>query len=145
MDVVGQIAESAHVAAGADCLHAVREYITVPIHEILKGQYPLCDFNLVNGEKHRAITMAGKTFGYCTKCLLVMCPNCDMQISRASVLFLTGFNIFPNLLSNSQKILLSVFVKHRSVTTYVFVGLCSLFILFFSFDFNVISCDAPRA
>jgi cytochrome c oxidase subunit 2 len=145
MDVVGQIAESAHVAAGADCLHAVREYITVPIHEILKGQYPLCDFNLVNGEKHRAITMAGKTFGYCTKCLLVMCPNCDMQISRASVLFLTGFNIFPNLLSNSQKIFLSVFVKHRSVTTYVFVGLCSLFILFFSFDFNVISCDAPRA
>jgi len=51
--------------------------------------------------------------------------------------------------SNIKKYFLSVFVKYRSVTPYIFIGLCSLFIssfiLFFSFDFSVISCDAPRA
>lgn len=46
-------------------------------------------------------------------------------------------------------LMLLYFNKYKSVISYIFIGLCCLFIssfiLFFSFDFSVISCDAPRA
>jgi len=144
---MGQIAEMSSVAGAAECLHTVRGYITVTPAEFVKGLYPLCDFNLTNGVKHSAIQMVGdRTFGFCEKCRMVMCSNCDMTASNknASILYLTSFNIFSILLSNIKK-LISVFIKYRSVTPYIFIGLCSLFIAFFSFDFSVISCDAPRA
>jgi hypothetical protein len=136
---MGQIAEAAHVVTAADCLHIVKAYVTVTPAEIVKGMYPLCDFNVVNGVKHSAIQFTGvdRSFGYCTKCLITICSNCDMN-TKASILFITSFNIFSILLSNIKK-LISVFIKYRSVTPYIFIGLCSLFIVFFSFDFSVIS------
>ncbi len=149
MDPIGMIAEQAHLAASADCLHPLRAYVTVTTQEIIKGLYPLCDFNPTNGRQHSVIG-TNLTFGFCTNCHMVMCAKCNLavsqaSVSQASVLFLTSFSIFPTLLSNIKKYFLSVFVKYRSVTPYIFIGLCSLFILFFSFDLSVISCDAPRA
>jgi hypothetical protein len=160
MDPIGLIAEAASVKAAAPCLHEVIDYITPTALELVRGQYPMCDFNPTNGVKHSILattqTIATTqttattqtittTFGFCRECSMVMCNNCNLRVAEASVLLITRFNIFQILLSNSKKLFLSVFVKHRSVTPYIFVGLCSLFILFFSFDFSVISCDAPRA
>ena len=145
MDPAGQMADAAHLAASAECLHVYREYLTVTLSEAMKGQIPNCDFNPRNGALHLAAPGAFHQFGYCAKCFAVMCANCDLTVSRASLLFLTSFSISPTLLSNIKKYFSPVFVKYKSVTPYIFIGLCSLFILFFSCDFSVISCDAPRA
>jgi hypothetical protein len=50
-----------------------------------------------------------------------------------------------NLFSLTYNQLVCYFNSHKSVTPYILIGLSFLFIMFFSFDFSVISCDAPRA
>jgi len=153
MDPLGMAADADSVATAASCVHAVRDYITITATELAKNQFPLCDMNPKNGVLH-SVTTASNTFANCRNCHMIICANCDMT-KQAFMLFVTSssifsivFNIFTTV-SNIKKYFLSVFVKYRSVTPYIFIGLCSLFIssfiLFFSFDFSVISCDAPRA
>jgi len=142
------------LASIASCPHDVRDYITLTAVEILKNQIPYCDFNPRNGVQH-LVTAASYTFANCRACHAIICANCDTSTNQAMILFVTSYNIFRTefniftTVSNIKKYFLSVFVKYRSVTPYIFIGLCSLFIssfiLFFSFDFSVINCDAPRA
>jgi NADH-ubiquinone oxidoreductase chain 3 len=143
LDPMGLIANAAHVVASADCLHATREYLTMSTSEILKGQYPMCDFNPINGVQHSVLNLNNRTFAYCTSCLSVICAKCDLsQGSQSSQAFMliTSCNIFKTLLFNTKEYIFSVFGKNRSVAPYILIVL-SCFIVFLCNDFSVTYVD----
>lgn len=88
----GLVKESEHVKKAADCLHTNREYITIKPAEAAKGQYPYCDFNLLNGVKHTTLLQKTGTYAFCSDCFMVMCANCDLK-KTIGFLFITSFNL----------------------------------------------------
>jgi hypothetical protein len=95
MDPAGVAANAAHLAAAADCLHLVREAITITAEEASKGHYPLCDLDPVNGTSHTTLTQRSGTFYFCKECFLVMCTHCNLESATNvtnSLLFITSFN-----------------------------------------------------
>lgn len=115
----------------SDCLHLVKDYITVTASEYQRGLYGMCDFSPNSGVKHAVVTAANKQFATCRACGMIICSNCNMDNS----LFLL---ILPNIYS----LLFSLAIKIKKY----FLSVSLLFILFTtSFYMASILCDAPRA
>jgi len=142
MDPSGVAADAAAVAAAADCLHIAREVITVSAQEMVKGQFPNCDFNPVNGVTHPAITATSNKFAFCPKCLMIMCANCDLSSNQAnqSLLLLTTLNVLP-IMSYIRDLCTRV-LQYINIKTIIYT--LSVVLFYFS-TITVIECDAPRA